>query len=167
MKSKKKINMPTRKLHRFWCSKCKEFTLHKTWGDKSCTECGTVTDTYNISDVPEEKLLEQRKRYSASQPGLHTYLDFLRPKSQLEQLAEMFAEDERTEIIETDAGQKEIDERRAKERAKEMAEKRRIHEERKAEVEKYKNLGRNDKCACGSGKKYKQCCLVRIESYKI
>ena len=25
------------------------------------------------------------------------------------------------------------------------------------------NLGRNDPCHCGSGKKYKQCCLVKDE----
>tara|TARA_R100001082_G_C4240548_1_gene107132 strand:+ start:288 stop:440 length:153 start_codon:yes stop_codon:yes gene_type:complete len=24
---------------------------------------------------------------------------------------------------------------------------------------KYRDLGRNDKCACGSGKKYKKCCI--------
>ena len=27
------------------------------------------------------------------------------------------------------------------------------------EYEKFKNLGRNDKCGCGSGKKYKKCCI--------
>ena len=26
------------------------------------------------------------------------------------------------------------------------------------------NLGRNDPCHCGSGKKYKQCCLVKDEA---
>ena len=26
------------------------------------------------------------------------------------------------------------------------------------------NLGRNDPCHCGSGKKYKQCCLAKDES---
>tara|TARA_R110002020_G_scaffold460777_1_gene679418 strand:+ start:389 stop:535 length:147 start_codon:yes stop_codon:yes gene_type:complete len=25
--------------------------------------------------------------------------------------------------------------------------------------EKFKTLGRNDKCACDSGKKYKKCCI--------
>ena len=27
----------------------------------------------------------------------------------------------------------------------------------------WKNLGRNDRCHCGSGKKYKQCCLSKDE----
>ena len=25
--------------------------------------------------------------------------------------------------------------------------------------QKYRYLGRNDRCACGSGKKYKKCCI--------
>lgn len=27
----------------------------------------------------------------------------------------------------------------------------------------YKGLGRNDTCICGSGKKYKKCCLTKCE----
>jgi hypothetical protein len=27
------------------------------------------------------------------------------------------------------------------------------------EYDKFKNLGRNDKCGCGSGKKFKKCCI--------
>ena len=27
------------------------------------------------------------------------------------------------------------------------------------EYSKFKTLGRNDKCGCGSGKKYKKCCI--------
>jgi len=29
------------------------------------------------------------------------------------------------------------------------------------EFEPYRDLGRNDKCGCGSGKKYKKCCINR------
>ena len=29
------------------------------------------------------------------------------------------------------------------------------------EYKKYKTLGRNDKCACDSGRKYKKCCINR------
>jgi uncharacterized protein YecA (UPF0149 family) len=28
-------------------------------------------------------------------------------------------------------------------------------------VTKHNNIGRNDKCPCGSGKKYKKCCLLK------
>ena len=33
-----------------------------------------------------------------------------------------------------------------------------IREER----EKYRKIQRNDPCPCGSGKKYKQCCMKRV-----
>ena len=33
------------------------------------------------------------------------------------------------------------------------------HAKRQPVVSKHKNIGRNDKCYCGSGKKYKDCCL--------
>ena len=29
------------------------------------------------------------------------------------------------------------------------------------EYRKYKDLGRNDKCACNSGRKFKKCCINR------
>ena len=32
------------------------------------------------------------------------------------------------------------------------------NDERKLEINKTNKIGRNDKCPCGSGKKYKQCC---------
>lgn len=33
------------------------------------------------------------------------------------------------------------------------------YQNRKPSVREYKKIGRNDKCPCGSGKKYKKCCL--------
>ena len=29
----------------------------------------------------------------------------------------------------------------------------------------YENIGRNDRCPCGSGKKYKKCCLGTAKIY--
>jgi len=57
------------------------------------------------------------------------------------------------EIIESDGGYKAIEENRNK-----------VLEEARVKREKavaYKNLGRNDVCLCGSGKKYKKCCLTK------
>ena len=28
------------------------------------------------------------------------------------------------------------------------------------------NIGRNDPCPCGSGKKYKKCCLLKLDELK-
>ena len=33
------------------------------------------------------------------------------------------------------------------------------YQNRKPSVREYKKIGRNDPCPCGSGKKYKKCCL--------
>lgn len=44
------------------------------------------------------------------------------------------------------------------------------HEWNHKEDEKYKNTGRNDLCPCGSGKKFKKCCLLnkqKIKHYKL
>ena len=30
-------------------------------------------------------------------------------------------------------------------------------------VQEHKDIGRNDSCPCGSGKKYKKCCLGKVE----
>jgi uncharacterized protein YecA (UPF0149 family) len=34
-----------------------------------------------------------------------------------------------------------------------------VYNENRIWKEKIKNIGRNDKCICGSGKKFKKCCL--------
>lgn len=155
--------MPTRTLHRFWCTECKDYTLHNTLGSKGCTICGTITETYNLKDVPEEKVLEQRERYKKSKRNIfESYLSFIQPKNQLEQLVEMFHEECKTEIIETDAGQKYIDEQREIERRKKASEAYQVRKELEDEYKKYKKLGRNDICLCGSGRKYKNCCITKF-----
>ena len=45
----------------------------------------------------------------------------------------------------------------------------RFLEEEQKEIDKYKNIKRNDLCPCGSGKKYKKCCLnkeIKILPYQ-
>jgi len=34
-------------------------------------------------------------------------------------------------------------------------------------VRRGKKMGRNDKCPCGSGKKYKHCCLPKIKANEL
>jgi uncharacterized protein YchJ len=66
-------------------------------------------------------------------------------------------------IIEADAGQKEIDDENHRiyvENEKIRAEETRLFLE---DQKKYAHLGRNDKCLCGSGKKYKKCCLTKFK----
>ena len=65
-------------------------------------------------------------------------------------------------IIESDCGQKAIDEAETKEIELKYQQKRSFKIRNKG---KFKGLGRNDKCACGSNIKYKNCCLDKNEKY--
>jgi predicted nucleic acid-binding Zn-ribbon protein len=158
--------MPTITYHRFWCSKCQEFTLHHTHGEKGCRDCGTVTESYIPKDIPREKLLEQRERYKNSTSKRNvfdTYLKFVQPGGN--GLRDILSEEwPKPEIIEDDAGQKLIDERIAEEKEKKWQEQREEEKRLKEEAKKFKGLGRNDKCACGSGKKYKHCCITKYQT---
>ena len=40
------------------------------------------------------------------------------------------------------------------------------YQNRKPSVREYKKIGRNDPCPCGSGKKYKNCCLRKERNIK-
>ncbi len=158
--------MPTRTYIRFWCTKCNDFTLYKTCDDKSCKECGTVINEYNTADVPAEKIMQQRKRYSESKGNfMDVYLKALNPMQQFE---EVFSENiGKVEIIEDDAGQKSIDDKRQKETLREIEQQRIERQNQRAEAARHAKLGRNDICICGSKKKYKHCCMQRIQSYKL
>jgi len=63
----------------------------------------------------------------------------------------------RQDIQECDAGQIKINEHK---KALREAERRERQQEITFYRENFSNLGRNDKCSCGSGKKYKQCHLL-------
>lgn len=174
--------MPTLHRYRVWCKKCDNFTLHTRDEFKTpvnpednklvCKTCNTVYSDIMLKDIPRDKLLEQRKRYSESQGNMfNSYLNlgslFKTPEQrQLEEMVHMFSPPgSDIEIHESDAGQKEIDKIEGEKRKKEWEERKRIREAQEAEAAKYAKLGRNDICACGSGIKYKKCCLRKIESY--
>jgi hypothetical protein len=150
--------MPSRRLNRFWCTKCQEYTLHEVGEDGGCTICGTVTSEYFLKDVPLEKLMEQRERYkrAKSKKMMGFYQSMLTLSNSN---IDILAENPNVEIHETDAGQKAIDQRRKDLLNKKIEE----HKELKREYkEKFSNTDRNETCPCGSGKKYKKCCLNRF-----
>jgi len=155
--------MPTREYIRFWCSKCQEFTIQHKGKEGACTICGTITKEYRISEVPKEKIEEQRKRYNASR--LKKYGDYVKMFGRNNMLESIFREPGEigyTDIIEDDAGQREIDQTRFNERSK-QAEKRK--EAQKEYELHFKHTGRNDKCPCGSGNKYKKCCYDKYRFF--
>ena len=161
--------MPTRTLRRIWCKTCNEFELHE--GDFKtkellCKECGTAYSDVYLKDIPKEKVLEQRKRYKDYQrkrdTDLFSYI--LKPRNPW---ADMFSEPgSDVEIIESDAGQKKLDDKEREKARQRMEEYRKKREEEKELLKKYRGLGRNDTCLCGSGLKYKKCCWEKIQNIR-
>jgi uncharacterized protein YchJ len=173
--------MPTVIKKRTWCKQCQEFELFsshlssdvlldengkeiKRITKTECETCGTEYVPYSLSEVPEEKIEAQRGRYKR-----HKKEEFMRilnvyaKETQTNMLADMLREpgselsDQR--ILEDDAGQIELDAQlKAEREAKRMAE---IEFK-----ERYRGVQRNEKCLCGSGLKYKKCCLPRVEAIR-
>lgn len=149
--------MPTKRYTRTWCSTCKDFTLwHKPFeGDFQCKDCGDKSTTYLTSEIPDEKWKAQIERWKAYNGNkfARTYGAFLNPNSSF------FDSSPRVEIIEDDLGyEKRISELQAKEN-----EERKVRQEEQAKLKAlYKGLTRNDKCGCGSGLKFKNCCHPKI-----
>jgi hypothetical protein len=146
--------MPTPKpLHRTYCKTCKNFTVHSS--NYICQVCETEFTPYKPSEVDSTLIEEQRKRYTKQRQGklLGVYGRFLKGVG-IQHLMDDF---DKQEVIECDAGQEQIDNLRkqAIEDAKRKAQE--ILDDYKTN---YKHLNRNDKCTCGSGKKYKQCHLL-------
>lgn len=155
--------MEQRVYKRIWCKSCNDFTIHElNTGEKlQCNYCGTEYTNIYLKEIPKDKLELQRERYKFQQRRKYTdlYTGFL-----TNGLNELFEEPGKPVILESDAGQEDIDTRIRQERAKRMAEYREKQEKKKQLQEKFKNTHRNDKCLCGSGLKYKYCCLKEIRS---
>ena len=164
--------MPTRTFYRQWCQKCQDWELFHavSYEDKTivCTVCKTPHAKTLLKEIPEEKLIEQRERFKAKRKaGYKNMLNELMMDQESRNILEMVhmfsppGYDD--EIIEGDAGQKAIDEIYAERRRKEIEEREAKKQEAKVECAIYGNTRRNDECACGSHKKYKKCCMDRIE----
>ena len=59
--------MPVREYKRLWCKTCNDWELfeqhYPNWKEWFCKKCENVHEPVLISEIPEEKVLEQRKRY--------------------------------------------------------------------------------------------------------
>lgn len=145
--------MPQIRNYRTWCKSCEDWTIHSH--EQKCNRCDTMFESYNLSDIPENKLEEQRVRYSLSRINSvkSIYVTTL-------SMGHNFS-NSKTVTVEDDAGQGKINEERKRQR---QAIKDKISEI-SAEHEPYSKINRNDKCLCGSGKKYKQCHLLYFREY--
>jgi uncharacterized protein YchJ len=159
--------MPTIEYKRLWCKKCTDWELfeqqYPNWTDWFCRECETAHENVLLSEIPEEKILEQRKRYIEwNKKSTNEFLtEFMTPnvRALKEFMHMMSPPGTDIEIRESDAGQHAIDDERRRYKEEERQKKAEEKEKIKQHLLKYRGLNRNDKCVCGSGKKYKKCCL--------
>lgn len=156
--------MPTpRKRYRTYCKTCKVFTIHNWSGDSLlCNNCDTKESGYKLSEVDSGLILAQRERYNQQKmkevSGL--YGAFMAGVG-IQALMDLGDVDRG--IIECDAGQKQIDE----DNRLKSTERRKQKEELLEEYSTFNHLNRNDKCSCGSGKKYKKCHLEYFKKHGI
>ncbi len=148
--------------HRTWCKRCLDFKVHK-WikidfsNALICETCGSEDNGYSISEVPEDKLILQRERYKLQKgKKLLGILGIYKDATN-----NIFNEIPVPNIIECDAGQKQIDKRNSKLREDHKS---KLYELQIDFNENYSKLNRNDKCSCGSGKKFKQCHLIYFKN---
>lgn len=165
--------MPVREYKRLWCKHCQNWELfeqhYPNWEDWFCKKCENVHEKTPLSEIPEEQLLEQRKRYiewhSKEINKIFGEIMMSPEDHALKEFMHMFGKPgEEVIITESDAGQNAIDEQKRKKRAEEMAKYREEKERMKEYLIKYKGIQRNETCPCGSGKKYKKCCLQDVEN---
>ncbi len=160
--------MPTLKYFRTWCKSCDDFTPHRTFANDNskCNRCDTVWSDITLDQIPHEKVLQQRERYMQKRGNpIQSLLRSFSEPTILDQLTGRAPAWPDAEIDEYDAGMQDILDARNKKYADEIEKRRKEKEELQKEYKLYVNLGRNDKCACGSGKKYKHCCIQRFQHY--
>lgn len=149
--------MPTKIYNRLWCKHCSDWKLFfKEFPNKDlkCSDCNVVHDKTLLSEIPEDKILEQRERFKEKRS-----YNFRRTINMISSLqygtpGYDFSDD----ILESDAGLQSIEQYQKEKRDERL-------KEIKEDINAHKDIGRNEKCKCGSNKKYKQCCLIRIKSY--
>lgn len=146
--------MPSITLHRHWCKNCQDWTLFgyqfegKHW---TCKNCFTPQQKTTFREIPQEKIDEQQARYKEQRINTTNSVFGI--------LSDAFSgyrtSLQEVQIIEHDAGFEDMQQRIRDERLK-------VQKEREELRVKYKDLGRNDLCICGSGLKYKKCCYGKI-----
>jgi hypothetical protein len=160
-------------VHRTYCKTCQDFTIHH-WANNpdipiefdekgvsidnnnlKCITCNTWETDYKLSDVSLDKLQKQRERYKAK---IRT--GRLNIFSAYNIYFDLFKEPEiGYKVIEADAGQKRIDDAKRKRLEQYRQEQKDLSD---LYEKSYKHLNRNDNCACGSGLKYKKCCITKF-----
>jgi hypothetical protein len=151
--------MPTFYKYRQWCKTCNDYTLHRysTEDELFCECCSTIYSDVYLKDIPEDRLIEQRKRYHDMKFGFVKNIGFNSVFGQdcLQTINDEFPQ---YEILESDAGQEYLDKQYLENFERVMKE----QQEKEELQKKHKKIGRNEPCFCGSGLKFKKCCYDKI-----
>lgn len=150
--------------YRTWCKTCKDWTLHE---DNICRICDTKFTECLLRDIPDDKLRAQRERYrdQKREEEADFMQRYLHPRNPL--LDMLFEEvHHKYRIVESDAGQKRLDEIARERQVKKRMEWEEQRAKDRAKELKYRKLGRNELCLCGSEKKYKLCCWSQIQKIR-
>lgn len=135
---------------RKYCTHCKDFKVFDNDICETCINGFVFTDIY---EIPNDILLKQQSRFLKQRSNkirseFGTYNMFFGGFNFLS--SNIPSKNPKNEILEGDAGvlyiEKEMDNEKYKE-----------YFEIKEELDLYKDIKRNDKCLCGSNKKYKKC----------
>lgn len=148
---------------RIWCKECNDFEVH--YSDMECGTCGTEYSDIKLSEIEEYKILEQRKRYKKQvrEKMMSFYNEIgLTGSGSKNIMQELFAPENNVEILESDAGQLDIDNKMKEVYARRAEERRIVRDEIESLREKFKSVGRNDRCLCSSDLKFKMCCYSKV-----
>ncbi len=160
--------MPTINYHRTWCKTCNDWTLHHHGFQSevsSCKICKTEWTEITLGEIPKEKVIEQRERYKDSKKKSVGVLGaYFRAAANNYEGLDMRPPGSDVKITEEDAGQELLNEKRVAMLDARMAEETEKQKKLQQEYISFKSLGRNDICLCGSGKKYKKCCMKKFEN---
>lgn len=156
---------PVNNQYRTWCKTCKEWMVHqRKEDDLLCLECGTKFTEILLSKIPTEQIQEQRIRWKHQQrTDSESLFPYIMSGYMLGGVGDdMFNENwNEPKVIESDAGQKVINEKERRQRQILSEERTRKRMEREEYIKKFSGVGRNDICLCGSNKKFKKCCLAK------
>lgn len=161
--------MPNLSYSRNWCAECQEYTLFYYNFEKKkycCKQCKSEFVTTELSEIPEEKQIEQRERYKVRRKQRNTSM-LLSFSLGLGFAGTELLNTSGIDISEDDAGQNEIDKITLEKRKTEQAGIEMDYQKKVEYSKLFIGLGRNELCLCGSGKKYKKCCEEAISTFPI
>lgn len=137
---------------RKFCKTCNSYKVFNELDSKLvCETCNLEFQNVEISEIPNVEILEQRERYKSTY--LTNFMDNIKNSEAILNKPEILMEDDAGLLLNPEF---------VTEMKTILATE--LYAYREAQ-KKIRNIGRNCKCYCGSGKKYKKCCIYKNSKY--